>query len=276
VPAGAADTARGVGEQVARAHLLERPREELAQLPIGGCRPRPAARRVHQPLEEGVALDADRVDDDAGAAGRVEHGVFGQPARGVEAVGEDQEERPRPVVRAQRERQLQRIAQRRRAARLDRGQRAAHRGLVIRHRHAHVGAVREGDERHLVVGPERVDEPFAGLPQVTEPLARDAGAGVEEQRDAERQAIERHAVHVLRDAVVGEDEVARRESRHGHAAAHHGDVELNDLDAAAEHRRGWRRRLPRRRSGGERDRRRAGDGADHCERASPRSQATVA
>ena len=165
-------------------------------------------------------------------------------------------------MRLQRERELHGVAQRGRAGAAHRVERGAHGGLVAGHRHAQIHQMREGDERRAIVGPERVDEPFAGLRQVREAIARDARARIEQERDAQRQPIQRDALHLLRDAVIGDGEVARRQPRHGKAAARHRDVDLDDLDAAAEHRR---RRLRRLRGGdGRRDRDRADHGACAC------------
>jgi hypothetical protein len=91
--------------------------------------------------------------------------------------------------------------------------------------------------------------------------------GVEDQRDAEGQLLERDALNLLGRAVVGQHEVASRQALDRLAAARHRDVDLDHLDAAPEH-RPRRRRLCEEKSGGE-------DAFQHHRRrASPRSQAS--
>jgi len=266
VPAGARHAARRVGHEVSRPHLVERAREQLAQLPVGGRRPGAAAGHLGEPIEEPVRLAADRVNDDAAAARRVEDRLFREPARRVVAVGEDQHQRPRAIVRPQRQRELQRVAQRRRAARTNCSQRATQRLLVGGHPDGDLDVVREGDERRAIVRRQRVDDASAGLLEMGESLAEDARAGVEEQGDAQRDPVQGYAVDVLRNTIVGEHEVARRQPWDWQAAARHRHVELDDLDAAAER----RRRLLRDHCG--RDRRDQRERADHRPRASARNQ----
>src|SRR5206468_12753155 len=65
-------------------------------------------------------------------------------------------------------------------------------------------------------------------------IARNAFADVEQHRHAQRQAVEHDALHVLRDSVVGEREIAGSQPLHRLTSARHRYVELDDLDAALE------------------------------------------
>jgi hypothetical protein len=66
---------------------------------------------------------------------RIEHRVFGQPADGVVAVGEDEEQRARAIVRIELYREVDGIAQRGRAARFQPCQRRSNRLAIRGHRH---------------------------------------------------------------------------------------------------------------------------------------------
>ena len=123
------------------------------------------------------------------------------------AVGEDEEQRARPIVRIELDREVDGIAQRRRAARLQARQRRSD-GLPIgRHRYGQRDLMRERDERRVVVGSQRRGERVARLHQLRQPLADETSAAVEDERHVERQAIDHHALDLLRDAVVGQREV---------------------------------------------------------------------
>ena len=198
---------------------------------------------LRQTIEQRVGLDADRVDHDARAAGGVDDRVLGQPARRVMAVGEQEHQRPRAVARLELEREVDRIAQRRRAAPRHRAERRPDRLEIAGHRHAQVHHVREGDQRGAIVRPQGGGQPFAGLDEMAQPIAGDALARVEHEGDAERQLLQRDALDILRHTVVGQREIAGGQARDRRAAAHHRDVELDDFHAAAE------RRLRRRRHG---------------------------
>ena len=106
------------------------------------------------------------------------------------AVGEDEQQRPRLVVRLQLERQVDGVAQRRRAVPAIAPSAVADRRQVAGHRHAQIHDVRERDERRAVVGAQRGGQPVAGLHEMLQAIAGDALARVEHERHAERQLLE--------------------------------------------------------------------------------------
>ena len=264
MPAALQHAVWSVGQQVARAHFVQRSREQFPQLAVRRRRPRAPARDLRQLVEKRIRLHPHGVHDDAGAAGGVDRGLFGQPAGGVVSIREDEHQRTRRVVRLQLQREMDGVAQGRRAAAGHGAQGDADRRHVGGHRHAQIDDVREGDERGAIARMQRQGDPLAGLHQVLEPFAGDALAGVEHQRDAERQVLQRDAFHVLGHAVVGEREVMRGQAGDRRTAAGHRHIELDHFNAAA------KRRLRRR--DGLRGEQRRHEHSHHGVRASARSQ----
>ena len=94
--------------------------------------------------------------------------------------------------------------------------------------------MREREQCHAIVAPQCAEQPVARIHEMPQPFAGDALAGVERQQHAERQRIERHAVDLLRHAIVREREVSSGQPGDRLPATCDGDVELDDLDANPE------------------------------------------
>jgi predicted amidohydrolase len=105
-----------VGEHVARAHLVERSREQIRHVVVGARTECTAAGGLGELVEDLVRPESHDVQDAAGALGRLHQRFEGHPARGVAPVAEQENERANPLIRFRREGQTQRVEQRGRPA----------------------------------------------------------------------------------------------------------------------------------------------------------------
>ena len=115
MPAGAADVVGRVGKKVSSSHLVECACEQLTQLAIRRRRPRPATRDIGHVIEQRVRTGANGMDHDVATSRGVDDRLFAQPARRVEAIFEDQNQRTRLVAFLKVDRQVNGIPQRGRA-----------------------------------------------------------------------------------------------------------------------------------------------------------------
>ena len=95
MPAVLRDAPRRVAHQIAVAELLEDAQERRARFAVFSIsNSRPPVNDVRSRRNSGFSRDTRRhaVDDDVGALRGVEHRVGAQPARGVDAVAEDDQQ----------------------------------------------------------------------------------------------------------------------------------------------------------------------------------------
>ena len=237
VPAGCRRLRRDA-QQVARAQLVQHALE-------GGLQPAAVVREAAAARERREAAQQRRPrahgeDQGVGLARRAQRARGAEPARGVLAVREHDDDRAARQVRRQRQRREERVVHGRPPAGGDGGERAQDGVAVGGERGAQPQLVREGQQQRLVAAPQAGDERGGGALQLRQLLPREAAAGVEHQQRRERHVARGHQLDLARPAVLEHLEVAGLQSLNRLAAAGDERVQEHHLGRRRERERGLR------------------------------------